>query len=363
MSRQPTKITDLFGIELFRAMVDKGYVRVQTHPTLPLCIANYSEKAQYERVWNEVTLQCRGLIYDHDGAIVARPYAKFFNYGDDENTGPLDLNAAVQVTDKLDGSLGIAYPTPDGPAIATRGSFASDQALHATELLRSKYPAWRTVAGLTHLFEIIYPDNRIVIDYAGIDELCLHGIVDIPTGVPFVPSRLATTWHGPIVQTFPYETLAEALAAKPRPNAEGFVVRFDGGKMVKLKQDDYVALHRIVTGLNARTVWEWLGDGKTVGDLCATLPDEFHGWVEDLAAEIYAEQDSILAQALYAYTRRPDGLASRAEFAAYAKQQGELTPYLFMLFDGQDERVIAAAWRAVKPSGARTLINRTGANA
>src|SRR4051812_9325678 len=124
----------LFSDDDFNKAVTDGYIRVQHHPTLPLHIANYTEKAQYEHVWNDVTLNCRGLIYDDNNRIVARPYPKFFNYGDTDNTGPLDLDASIIAVDKLDGSLGILYPTPDGPAVATRGSFTSDQAVHATEL-------------------------------------------------------------------------------------------------------------------------------------------------------------------------------------------------------------------------------------
>src|SRR5439155_17561955 len=48
-------------------------------------------------------------------------------------------------------SLGILYPTPEGHAIATRGSFASEQALHATEVLREKYAAFEPPAGHTVL--------------------------------------------------------------------------------------------------------------------------------------------------------------------------------------------------------------------
>lgn len=36
---------------------------------------NYTAKAQYDKLWNEVTLQCRGLILDGDGNVVARPFS------------------------------------------------------------------------------------------------------------------------------------------------------------------------------------------------------------------------------------------------------------------------------------------------
>src|SRR5512142_1407263 len=46
MSTPPT-LSGLFDAGLLAAMVDGGYVRVQRHPSLPLVIHNYTERAQY----------------------------------------------------------------------------------------------------------------------------------------------------------------------------------------------------------------------------------------------------------------------------------------------------------------------------
>jgi RNA ligase len=140
-----------------------GHVRVQTHPALRLTIYNYTELCAYSAAWNEVTLACRGLIADEHGAILARPLPKFFNH-DQPEAPVIALDEPVLVTDKADGSLGIIYPTANGPAVATRGSCASGQALHATALLRSRYGGWRPPEHLTVLVEIVYPANRIVLD-------------------------------------------------------------------------------------------------------------------------------------------------------------------------------------------------------
>lgn len=68
-----------------------------------------------------------------------------------------------------------------------------------------------------------------------------------------------TGWPGPVAERFPYPTFAAALAAPPRPGAEGLVVyipRLD--ERIKLKQADYVTLHRLIFGLTTRRVWERL---------------------------------------------------------------------------------------------------------
>ena len=261
-----TLLNDVFDPAELASAVQTGHVRLQRHPSRPLTIYNYTEAGQYAGAWTPVTLACRGLVVDAAGAIIARPYRKFFNHSE-VHAPQLDAAAEVLVTDKADGSLGIIYHDGDGPAVATRGSFASDQALHATELLRARYGGFVPPTGLTVLVEIIYPGNRIVVDYDGLDDLVLLGAVDIATGRTYGPAAVPT-WPGPVVETFGYATFAEALAAPPRAGREGLVVHFTAAdQRVKIKYADYVRLHRLVTGLTARTVWDVMANG---GDLDAS---------------------------------------------------------------------------------------------
>jgi putative RNA ligase len=288
-----TQLADMFPMVGFDRMAHLGYIRIQKHPRLvDYEIANYTEKAVYDKEWNDVTLQCRGLIYNAlTGAVIARPWKKFFNHN--ESTAPtIGLNDPVVVTDKLDGSLGILYPTPDGRwAIATRGSFDSPQARHATQIWQQYYEReWSPIPGITYLFEIIYPENRIVVDYNQLDDIVLLGAVDIATGRSIAPEVIQNSnnpWPGPVTETFAYDTYGQALAAAPRPGKEGFVVHdLRTDERVKIKQEDYVVLHRLVTGLTARRVHEAVLQGVDLDEFIAPLPDEFHDWVRDVAGRI-----------------------------------------------------------------------------
>ena len=336
---------------LLDEMIATGYVRVQRHPTLPLSIYNYTEKAQFENVWNEATLTCRGLIVDDaTGTVLARPFAKFFNHGQ-PGAPALDLDEPVSVTDKADGSLGVLYPAGDGLAIATRGSFESDQARHATEVWRARYAGrFAPPAGLTVLFEIVYPGNRIVIDYGALDDLILLGAVDVATGRSFGPAAVPD-WPGPVVESFAYTTLAEALAAEPRDNREGLVVHFTGSdQRVKIKYEEYVRLHRLVTGLNARVVWECLVAGGSLDELIAPLPDEFHGWARRVAAELAAEVEAGAAAVETAYRSIVDELPAgwtRKDFALLAARHPERS-CLFLRLDERDYRPVL--WQRVRPA-------------
>lgn len=340
-------------------LVKQGYLRAQAHPYLPYTIYNYTEKTNYEGAWNDYTLTCRGLILADDGTVVARPFPKFFNYG--QNGAPaIDAAAEVVVTDKLDGSLGILYPGLSGPAVASRGSFESDQAVHATAVLRDRYAEYASEfieEGVTALFEIIYPANRIVCDYGDMDDLILLGGVEITTGRTLHPYEMS--WPALSAKTFGYATFADALAAEPRPGAEGLVVYVKAtGERVKIKQEDYLRLHKIVTGLNARAVWEVLAEGGDFDAFVAGLPDEFHAWTRSVAADL---TDAVLAAeqaanaAFFAIMADLSDGFSRKDFALAAKST-TVAPLLFALLDGKD--ITSRLWRSARPEAGLTPSGR-----
>src|SRR5690348_3368213 len=101
-------------------MIDERYISVQQHPRLDLYIYNYTQSAQYDGVWNNETLQCRGLIMDSANTIIARPFPKFFNLQEAIDKGEQLPAEEFVVTEKMDGSLGILYWDGDKPALATR---------------------------------------------------------------------------------------------------------------------------------------------------------------------------------------------------------------------------------------------------
>jgi putative RNA ligase len=380
------QLGDLLDTGELAAMLDEGYVRRQVHPSMPLAIYNYTEKAAYDRAWNDVTRQCRGLIVDTaTTAVIARPFPKFFNYGEhDEAT--LSLDEPVIISDKMDGSLGIVYRGTDGKlAVATRGSFASEQAVHATRVLRERYPDFEPLDGYTELFEIVYPQNRIVLDYGAADDLFYLGSVHIATGRsfgPYPPGTVAANgkgWTGPRASVFEGRTLADALAMPPRANAEGIVVHYHGSDLrVKIKQDDYVALHRILTMTTARTVWEYLAvdacrhlitapkhwgsrlaiDPARAAEILAVgpdwlvkltdgVPDEFHGWLRttigSLRLRVSGERSALEAQAAGLRTEHGGDRKAFAQAVSGHPHAGAL----FLMLDGRD--ITTYLWKSAYP--------------
>ena len=272
------------------------------------------------------------------------------------------MTAAVQTTDKMDGSLGIMYPTPQGWSVATRGSFVSEQAIRASFLwYKRDYNEMPVPDGWTMLFEIVYPENRIVLDYAGMDDLILLGAVSIETGEAIGPDDFRLLpWKGPRTEVFESRSLAEALARTPRPNAEGLVVRYlagdDQGLMVKIKQEDFVLMHRLISGMNARVIWERMGAGEMIEDIQRGVQYEFWPWIEEVGDEPANGQGSEIMTAAFAEYEQikqslPHGWA-RKDFAVEAVK----SPYkasLFQLLDGKDIRPLI--WKQLKPSGERSM--------
>ena len=165
------KITDLFSTEDFELELQAGYVKETKHPFLPLTVLNYPDKTTDEQRWNAVTTHCRGLIVNNvTDEIVARGPRKFFNVG--EPSAPeYPLDTLVRVTRKEDGSLGIGwYCLTDDLSnefygVATRGSFSSEQAVHANGLITRDDEAnilWAKGRegkgeGFSRVWEIVYP--------------------------------------------------------------------------------------------------------------------------------------------------------------------------------------------------------------
>lgn len=107
----------------FESYKDRELLKCARHPDLPLLIWNYTMQAEFDLVWDEVTLQARALVTDEEGVIVGRAFNKFFNDDERRHTTTEDW----VMYEKLDGSLGVLFYYQDAWRFASKGSFASPQ--------------------------------------------------------------------------------------------------------------------------------------------------------------------------------------------------------------------------------------------
>ena len=175
--------------------------------------------------------------------------------------------------------------------------------------------------------------------------------------------RDATSWwHGPVVESLPYDSLAEALVAPPRPGREGMVVHFiDSDERLKIKQEDYVRLHRLMFGVSARSVYEVLRSGDTgLDDLLDRVPDEFYAWVTATRAELVAARDAAVAAGQALHDHAATELAARGLDPTDPSYPKEFALLLNPIDDPAKHIAFAIrsgkpydAWRLVEPSGTR----------
>lgn len=272
-------------------------VRSNCHPTLPLVIYNYTELCQYKKKWNPILLQARGLVIDHMGKVIGRPFPKFFNLGDSQAHNaippvpqPLPENLkeiSHRIYTKLDGSLGIYFNYEGHWIMASRSSFTSEQALVATELANISNLPKKCDPKYTYVFEIIYPSNRIVVDYHEKKELVLLGVIlnsSLEDGYEEITgdALLQTARHlgvecaSDCTESFSGELTLDKLKKLNWKNREGFVVRFENGSRLKIKFEDYITSHSIRTGFKTELLTKWIVEGKDIESCLDLIPDEMH---------------------------------------------------------------------------------------
>ena len=333
-------------LEKLKQLEADGLVSSQRHQHLPFTVWNYTNKCQYQRAWTPETLSARGLILDDDGKVVSRGFQKFFNL--QEHQGPLP-DCPFHVFDKVDGSLGILYFDKIGlPSIATRGSFDSEQAVKATEIFRAKYYGYSPPPGFTAVFEIVYPENRIVVDYGKTADLFHLGLVSNETGLPLWATD--SEWDGPHAEVFdplpPYE-----LVKFVKPNCEGFVVRYQNGFQVKVKLEEYVRIHRLMFQTSTRSIWDHLAAGNSLVGLLEEAPNEVVPFIQEHGDKLladFARKESDSWAKFYAICN--SAMVSRKAFAERALEvakEGINPSILFAMLDGKSYSHII--WKSLEP--------------
>ena len=241
------------GREEFRVMEKDGYT-----------VINYAVAFEETFKWDSndpvgsaVRRECRGLIFNNEtGKLISRPYHKFFNVGEKEETQlhKINLYESHVVLEKLDGSMIRPIPTAEGFRLATKAGI-TDISQQAEEFIADKPHYSRFISkclliNVTPIFEWVSRKNRIVIDYPE-DNLILTGMRYSDTGFYLnyeAMKNYANAWNISVVKAVNGLAVQniELFVKQVREweNDEGVVVRFDSGHMCKIKADQYVLRHK-----------------------------------------------------------------------------------------------------------------------
>lgn len=236
--------------------------------------------------FNPLLKTCRGIVWsEREHKVISHPFDKFFNINEvPESSLSLvreRLSAAnlVYVSEKLDGSL-IAVSNYEGnPLITTNFSFDNEQISWAKEIFSSKYSFFysNVPTGYTFIFELIHPENRIVVDYGSEKDVKLLAVRNLETEQILPPS--ATTpflstfgFSTPAASNLPLDQLLSLSHIWKNANFEGWVLRIDDF-YCKLKLEEYFELHKSYSLITPKWVYQHIQQG-TLDDVAASLPSD-----------------------------------------------------------------------------------------
>ena len=158
------------NLEPYEDLVEQGYLRRVVDGDLVLY--NYTDKCTYDAHWNYYTRRGRGIVFDMGtGGLVSLCLPKFFGLNENHENMLYNLpRLPFVVEDKVDGSCVFLWHHNGQWRTRTRGSFDSDQAIKAREIL-SDWFLDDFPTNLTYCFEILYAANKIVVNYGDREEL------------------------------------------------------------------------------------------------------------------------------------------------------------------------------------------------
>ena len=280
------------NMSVYEELKQKKLVDIKTHPSQALSLLNYSSLTQIKKKWNSELLQARGLVVDDKGMIIARPLPKFFNHYEIKGQIPSD---EFEVYVKLDGSLIIMAFFNGKPFFCTRGSFTSEQAKKAEEIYFKKYKDVKIDQDYTYCFEVIYPQNKIVIDYDMEEDLFLLAKIHTKSGME---ESIHNCGLRCVRQLEGYKTIDE-LKAMDKHNEEGFVVKFAQSNFrMKIKFKNYIEKHKFGKFTREKII-NLLRVGKELP--LSRMPDETYTDVSAICDDAVKQFKSIEREVLEEY--------------------------------------------------------------
>ncbi len=260
-------------------------------------VLNYHQFTPEKTVYNTVT---RGLVIHKSGKIASAPFFRFFNYGE-PTAAQVDFSNS-DVLEKLDGSLvGVFFPEGDleNPVWHFRSLISAHQKdkdfaikgfVHSEEVpllmevepylkeVNFKKAVGYDVKNFCFMFEFISRANAVITKY----EEHQYGLY--LTGARHIPSlyeldedaldalarvmevRRPRRWNADS-----YEEVV-AMMAGFSEDYEGFVIRDRAtGERIKIKSEDYLKRHRLLTKLSYRNLIPLYLDGEQ-GEIEAYFP-------------------------------------------------------------------------------------------
>jgi len=301
---------------------------------------------------NELVQEARGIILDEadNWKVIARPFDKFFNYGEG-HAKPIDW-ASARVQEKLDGSLMIVYHYRDQWHVATSGTPDASGEVNGcgftfAELFwrvweeeglnpPNENGGWGGWEHKTYMYELMTPYNRVVVHHKD-NRIRLIGLRDRDTGEENpvggdgeYDSINAQAGIAQEVKTFSLATIEDIEKTFEHIDPfdqEGYVVVDKHFNRVKVKSPAYVAIHHLRDGFGPKRILEIVRQNETT-ELLAHFPE----WTKAFN-EVKERYDALVQVLDYTYEKYK-GCDTQKDFAL-AIQGVPMNGALFMLRAGK----------------------------
>jgi len=261
---------------ILQQYVDETIVCCEKHPFADLYIYGYYDDPSLKRVWDETSKHCRGIIVDNDGNVIEQPFDKFWTFkqyiskdlvllNEDQILRLPDCN--FRITEKVDGTMVTLYWVNDTPYLATQRSFTNIKAIEATKILHDKYSHLFSFLDreYTYVFEAVYPETKVLIEYGDMRDLVLIGVIDKKTGKPIPVPQIGFRTCKDYTKEYGSIKDFNDLAALNLQNQEGFVIYYDSGEMLKVKFPWYMKAHSFLDNFMKfeRSSYRWYKELST----------------------------------------------------------------------------------------------------
>ncbi len=264
----------------------------------------------------------RGITFDEaTGEVVSRPFHKFYNINQKEETQYHAIkDRRATVYEKVDGSMihVFSHPVSRKLMTSTRMSAETPQAQAAYRFLQDKPDLLSVVydnidRGYTPIFELVGPDNQIVVQYPARRLVYLHSR-HRKTGEYWFDERFPDKANR---YDIPFGEIFDHLG---KEEFEGYVSQLDDGMWVKAKGEWYMARHRVVDDLMkpAYKLYEKALNNE-IDDVFANAADRYKPVLQAIGDEVATDFAALRGRLLAAHDDLTAKTATRKDYVLAAK--------------------------------------------
>jgi hypothetical protein len=338
--------------------IENNLIIANKHLDHDIWILNYTPKTAAKNLWDDYTISSRGLVIDSDGNILARPFKKFKNIEDYDNDS---FPKNFEVFEKIDGFMIMLfyYEKAKEWIVASKYSFISEQAKTAKQILDCKLKQIELKKNHTYIFELIHPNNRVIVDYGDLVDLILLSRIETKNGVEIYFDDLVGYYskYFNVVKKIKLKETNDIFDLKTQniENKEGYVIRFENGFRFNIIFEEYEKIKLLINNISKLTIWNYLKNGMGIEDIMNKIPNNYHSIIQNEKNNFNFSYNEIEKSALKEFYRiyHINEIKNRKEFSIEATKSKYML-ILYQMFDKKNYDDII--WEQIKPKNSEPIL-------